>query len=78
MEKQLTPAEAFADFLIWVKASGRWGSLSKAHRNRIITARRDAEGKRGLTLGVARIRSILNDYAPERYRFEERVILIEP
>lgn len=78
MEKQLTPLEAFADFLIWVKASGRWADLNKAHRNRIITARRDADGKRGLPLGVARIRSILNDYAPERYRFEERVILIEP
>ena len=78
MEKQLTPQEAFADFLTWVKASGRWTDLNKAQRNRIITARRDAAGKRGLTLGATRIRAILNDYAPARYRFEERVILIEP
>ena len=75
MEKQLTPAEAFADFLIWVKASGKWDSLTTEHRNRIITARRDSEGKRGLALGVARIRSILNDYAPDRYEFRETVIL---
>lgn len=78
MEKQLTPAEAFADFLKWVHESGTWGNLDTAERNRIITARRDAEGKRGIKLKDTRIRAILNDYAPDRYRFEERVILIQP
>lgn len=79
MEKQLTPAEAFGDFLIWVKASGKWGSLTVEQRNRIITARRDMEGKRGkrLKLGSTRIRNILLDYAPGRYRTEEWFVLIE-
>ena len=78
MKKQLTPAEAFADFLKWVKSSGTWSTLTKEQKNRIITARRDADGKRGIDLKTTRIRAILNDYAPARYRFEERVILIEP
>lgn len=77
MEKQLSPGEAFADFLIWVKASGKWDSLTKEQRNRIITARRDYEGKRGLTLGTGRIKDILKSYAPGRYRFEERFFIIE-
>ena len=78
MEKQLTPGEAFADFLRWVHESGTWGNLEIKERNRIITARRDAAGKRGIVLQNTRIKSILNDYAPDRYRFEERVILIDP
>jgi len=77
MEKQLTPLEAFADFLTWVKASGTWGGLTTEERNRIITARRDAAGKRGIELKSTRIRAILSDYAPNRYRFSETVTVIE-
>lgn len=77
--KQLTPQEAFADFLQWVKASGKWDDLNNKDRNRIITARRDMNGKRdSRRLGYERLKSILNDYAPGRYLFSEIVTLIQP
>lgn len=76
--KQLTPQEAFADFLQWVKASGAWDTLGKKDRNRIITARRDMAGNRGrYRLGYERLKSILTTYAPGRYLFSEIVTLVE-
>ena len=76
MEKQLTPLEAFNDFLAWVHESGKWQELDRKERNRIITARRDRDGKReGLGLGYARLKDILQTYAPGRYEFNETVIL---
>lgn len=79
MKKQLTPVEAFQDFLIWVKASGKWDALTKENRNWIITARRDMEGKRGdAKLGDKRIKNILDKLAPGRYSWTVQVEINEP
>lgn len=78
MEKQLSPEQAFDDFLIWVHDSGIWSTLDKKERNRIITARRDRKEKRGdFRLGHRRIKSLLTKYAPDRYEFREAVIIHE-
>lgn len=78
MEKQLTPLEAFSDFLFWLENSGTWNELTPAEKNRVITARRDRDGKRApIKLGVERIKSILTSYAPGRYEFREGVIIKE-
>lgn len=76
MKKQLTPVEAFQDFLIWVKASGHWQVLTKQERNKVITARRDMEGKRA-TLGEKRIKNILDKFAPGRYTWTVQVEINE-
>lgn len=76
--KQLSQQEAFEDFLKWIKASGVWDTLSAKEKNRIITARRDNAGKRNARrIGYERLKSILTTHAPDRYLFQERVILIE-
>lgn len=76
MQKPLTPIEAFNDFLDWVQESGKWETLTKQERNRIITARRDRDGlRRGLGLGTDRIKSILFKHAPGRYEYVEGFIL---
>ena len=77
MKKQLTPVEAFHDFLIWVKVSGHWQSLTKQERNKVITARRDMEGKRA-KLGEKRIKNILDTFAPGRYTWSVQVEINEP
>lgn len=78
-EKQMTPLEAFEDFLKWVHSSGRWGELTNAEKNRIITARRDSQLLRGERhrLGADRIRKVLGNFAPGRYTFTETVTLNE-
>lgn len=79
MKKYLSPVEAFQDFLIWIKSSGRWDALSKSDKNRIITARRDMEGKRGqVKLGDKRIKGILYTLAPGRYTWSVQVEINEP
>lgn len=71
-ERIITTLEAWDDFekTILPTLRERWEVM-----NVINQARRDRA--KGL-LGDKRIKRILTDYAPERYRFEERVILIEP
>lgn len=65
----LTPWQAFADFLRYVKENNiKTG-------NDVAMAKRDADGYRGRTLGAKRIERILNHYAPGRYEFLEVVIL---
>lgn len=83
MKRQLTALDAFADFLIWVKQSGQWGRLTDKDKNRIITARRDMQGKRKgqdgktLPLGYERIKNILETYGEGRYTFNESVTINE-
>lgn len=78
MEKTLTIREAWADFYEWAKTNKILTGLPKAERRRVYDAQADYLGSRGQKLGNERIKDIIEKYAPERYRFEQRVILIEP
>lgn len=68
MEKQLTPLEAWADFIenIYPQIEGR--------QNRQDIVRALSHERKGL-LGSRRIERILTQYAPGRYEFREVVIL---
>ena len=71
-ERNITHIEAWDDFEANILPSIRvhWIDMNTLHQ-----ARRDrAKGR----LGKARIERILKTYAAGRYRFEERVMLIEP
>lgn len=71
-ERILTTIEAWDDFEANVLPgiSEHWKIM-----NTLNQARRDRA--RGL-LGQKRIKNLLEKHAPDRYRFEQRVILIEP
>lgn len=71
-ERILTTMEAWDDFEsnVLPGISAHWKIM-----NTLNQARRDRA--RGL-LGEGRVKNILEKYAPDRYRFERRVILIEP
>lgn len=71
MEKLLTPEQAWQDFLQHVFPG------IQDRKSRLDIHRAVSHSRRGL-LGHGRIKRILTGYAPDRYRFEERVILIEP
>lgn len=75
MERQLTALAAWADFWRWVKARPEWKDIPRKEKQYMYRAKKDAKDGR---LGYERIKNILSKYAPARYRFEERVILIEP
>lgn len=72
-ERELTIFQAWEDFekniLPTLKGKIRWQEF-----NRVQQARRDYAAEK---LKEKRIRNLLTKYAPDRYRFEERVILIE-
>ncbi len=80
METTITPAEAWQDFQKNV-VPVIWSGLSEKDKNRLITARRDYDGKRKkpngvlYALGADRIERILTTYAPGRYRFEKTVVV---
>jgi hypothetical protein len=75
MEKQMTPAEAWQDFMSAVWPSVR-NSMTRNERREISTAQRDFEGKRNdrygkpISLGPERIARLLERFAPGRYRVE--------
>jgi len=82
MEKQMTTAQAWADFFLWIKAPARWSELSHKQRNRLILADRDSRGVRRrpnggtpYSLGEGRMEKIFNEYAPGRYRFERHTVV---
>lgn len=72
VEKIITTLEAWDDFEARVLPGL---NLNWRVMNTLNQARRD-RGK-GL-LGERRVKKILKEYAPGRYRFEERVILLDP
>lgn len=75
MERQLTALAAWADFWQWIKTQPHWRDIPRTQKQYMYRASKDErEGK----LGYERIKNILTEYAPDRYRFDERVILIEP
>lgn len=70
MERILTMQDAWKDFVqvVFPTVSDR--------KKRMEILRALSHERRGL-LGYRRIKRILTTYAPDRYRFEERVILVE-
>lgn len=70
MKKQLTPEEAWQDFLDNVFPS------VEERKNRLDVLRAISHQRRGL-LGYRRIERILNTYAPGRYTFTEIVTVNE-
>ena len=77
MEKELTPLSAWHDFYAWAKLQPFWGDLDKEERDRMYERNAAAKGQRRYPLRAETIKRILVKYAPNRYRFEDRVILIE-
>lgn len=76
MEKALTLSEAWQDFYAWMKSRRDAGEFTRIPAD-VQEAKYAAAGERRYLLGEKRIKNLLSKYAPERYRFEERVILIE-
>ena len=75
MEKHLTAGEAWADFWKWLQeGEGKsvWAALDRNKRNYIHKANHNH--KRG-TLGYIRIKNILLEHAPDRYKAVEGFIL---
>ncbi len=75
MEKAFTHTEAWEDFCAWMKSRQAAGEFARMPAD-VQEAKYAAAGERRYCLGEKRIKNLLNKYAPNRYRFEERVILI--
>lgn len=71
MERQLTIQEAWEDFLQVV-----FPTITE--REKRLDILRAISHERAGKLGDGRRKRLLKEYAGTRYRFEERVILIEP
>lgn len=68
---------AWVDFYAWVTKPEIWADIDRAGRDQIAKAERRRLGLHRSPLTDAGIKSLLTKHAPSRYRFEERVILIE-
>ena len=77
MDKETTPLAAWADFYAWVRQQPKWRKMTKQERKRIYDADADSRGTRKQSLGVSRIRKILEEYAPDRYEFRDVVVIKE-
>lgn len=78
MEKELSHLDAWANFYTWVNLPENWANVDRAGRDRIKKAHRRYLFKEPADLGYDGVKNLLTKYAHDRYRFEERVILIEP
>lgn len=75
MERQLTALAAWADFWRWVKTRPEWKDIPRKQKQYMYRAAKDCREDK---LGYERVKNILTQYAPDRYRFEERVVVVEP
>lgn len=78
MQSEITFLQAWHDFYAWAVKTGLLASLPEIERKRIYQRNASAKGQRKYPLSNEKIKQTLTKYAPDRYRFEERVILIEP
>lgn len=78
MQSEITFLEAWHDFYAWAIKTGLLPKLSDEERRRIYQRNASAKGQRKYPLSNEKIKETLTTYAPERYRFEERVLLLEP
>ena len=76
MELNMTHMEAWKDFYKWMLSRQASGEISAMPKD-IQEAKYAASGERRYGLGDKRIKNLLTKYAPDRYRFEERVILVD-
>lgn len=77
MENTLTHKEAWADFCRWMESRRAAGEISAIPKD-VQEAKYAEDGRRRHGLGEKRIKKLLTKYAPDRYRFESVVILMEP
>ena len=77
MEQAITHMEAWNNFFNWMLSRQSAGEIAAMPKD-IQEAKYAASGERRYGLGEKRIKNLLPKYAPDRYRFEERVILVEP
>ena len=77
MERQLTYLEAWDDFYTWARLPENWTNIKRPWRDKIIKAQRRHVTGKPSSLKCEGVKSIIMKCAPVRYRFEERVILIE-
>lgn len=72
----LSEKDAWEDFYDYIRSSETWDTLTLNERNRLSLANTDSKEKRigrdgrPLRLGFSRLKSLLETYAPGRYRFE--------
>jgi hypothetical protein len=74
MTRQVTEAEAWADFWTWIKMQPVWLEMTLQEKRYINRAAWDS--RRG-GLGPVRIRTILERYGNGRYTFTTAVIIKE-
>ena len=77
MDRQITLMDAWEDFYKWIREQPEWPDMTTGERKRIYDAQADYKGTRGKQLGTARIKSILEKHAPDRYTFKDVVIIHE-
>ena len=75
MDKTLTAAQAWEDFYDWIRQQPKWAEMENRERQRVYEANAAHKGQRAHNLGYARLKDILQTYAPGRYEFNETVIL---
>jgi hypothetical protein len=62
--KQMTYLDAYDDFRKWLPQQDRWQNMVKREKQYIAKA---DEARRKGTLGIERVKALLEKYAPERY-----------
>lgn len=77
MQRELTPIQAWHDFYAWAMGQPFWAGLEPGERRRMYERNAAAKGQRKYPLRSETIKKILTTHASDRYRFEERVILLE-
>jgi len=76
MKINMTYIEAWKDFYKWMESRRDAGDISQIPKD-VQEAKYAEDGRRRHGLGHKRIKSLLNKYAPGRYRFEEVFFLMQ-
>lgn len=73
MITHLTQAQAFEDFLSWIKQQPEWAKMKRPAKQYIYKAR---QAQRLGKLGTVRMIGLFEKYAPGRYRVEVSFVLL--
>lgn len=74
MNTPLTQAQAFENFLAWIKQQPIWVDMPRTEKQYIYKAR---QAQRLGKLGTVRIIGLFNKYCPDRYRVEVSFVLLQ-